>query len=279
MCRLLGYVAEHPASVTDLLGPAYAADFVALTRVHGDGWGMAWRQADGRIATERAPHSAASDPDYHRLVEAELAQIGLVHLRWATDGLTVGLANTHPFGDGELALAHNGSISPISRIDDLLTPASRQLVQGDTDSERYFQFLRQSIASTADTDAGVRTGIAVLADAFPAASLNAILLAPDAMYVVHVNSGAPAPIDDLRILLRDEPPPAGHSTAYFEMAYRVTPSSVVVASSGLVGSDWQPVPPDSVIRIGRRDREVSLLWQRHRPEHQAPTRRPSSAAR
>ncbi|MFT3873895.1 MAG: class II glutamine amidotransferase [Nocardioides sp.] len=277
MCRLLGYVAERPASVTDLLGTAYAADFAALTRVHGDGWGMAWRGADGRIATERAPQSAASDPDYHRLVEAELAQIGLVHLRWATDGLEVGLENTHPFSDGELALAHNGSISPIARIDGLLTPASREHLRGDTDSERYFQFLRQSVAEATDTDAGVRSGISILADAFPAASLNAILLAPDAMYVVHVNSGARAPIDDLRILLRDEPPPAGHATAYFEMAYRVTPTSVVVASSGLVGSDWQPVPPDSVIRIGRCDREVSALWQRS--GHEAPAGRPSSATR
>ena len=60
--------------------------------------------------------------DWSRATRSDL---GLVHLRRATLGLPVRAENTHPFTDGRLAFAHNGSISPPPALDVLLSPTTR----------------------------------------------------------------------------------------------------------------------------------------------------------
>ena len=116
MCRLLGYAARSPEPIAVSLGREAFDEFTSLSRLHADGWGMAWHGEGGDddvIHSERSPDSAADDTAYARLSQTALAASGLVHLRWATDGLDVDERNTHPFVDGDMALAHNGSISPI----------------------------------------------------------------------------------------------------------------------------------------------------------------------
>ena len=41
MCRLLGVVSATPISVSRAVGEDVLKDFVALTKIHGDGWGVA----------------------------------------------------------------------------------------------------------------------------------------------------------------------------------------------------------------------------------------------
>jgi predicted glutamine amidotransferase len=48
----------------------------------------------------------------------------MAHLRWATMGLGVGIRNTHPFTDGHVAFAHNGSVLSPASLDPLAEPRS-----------------------------------------------------------------------------------------------------------------------------------------------------------
>jgi predicted glutamine amidotransferase len=262
LCRLLGYVCEEPTSPVRALGATAFAAFTSLSALHGDGWGMAWRDPQsGATCTRNSPLSAAEDPQYTDLAKRELGTACLVHLRWATDGLVVDRANTHPFVYGGYALAHNGSIAPIARLERMLTPRSLAQLKGDTDSERYFHLVLQCIKDQdGDEHAGLLKAVGLLREGFPGASLNALLLTPSHLLAVHVNREAEAPLDDMRRLFgSDGAMPHGHVSAYFDMAYKVSPTAVQVISSGLPDEGWAPIPPECLLAIDLRDRHVDIL--------------------
>jgi predicted glutamine amidotransferase len=260
LCRLLGYVSEGPESAVEGLGVSEFQTFTSLSAVHGDGWGMAWSEAGSRIGVTTSPASAADDPTYFDLAGQALGSAGLVHLRWATDGLVVHSMNTHPFTDGTYALAHNGSISPIASLEGLLSAGSLAQLKGTTDSERYFRLVLQYIEEDGDERAGLVRAVGTLHEHFPEASLNALVLTPTRLYAVHVNSRAATPLDDLRDLFgSDDAIPHGHATAYFDMAYKVSPTAVHVISSGLPDEGWTPIPSDSILAIDLGTREIEVL--------------------
>jgi predicted glutamine amidotransferase len=261
LCRLLGYVSERPESAVEGLGGAEFQTFTSLSALHGDGWGMAWVRPDrDGIEVTTSPMSAADDPGYFELAGRALGPAGMVHLRWATDGLVVHPMNTHPFTDGGYALAHNGSISPIETLEGLLADAARSRLEGTTDSERYFRLVLQCIEEAGDERTGLLRAVEMLHGHFPEASLNALFLTPTHLYAVHVNSRAATPLDDLRELFGSEDAmPHGHAAAYFDMAYKVTPAAVHVISSGLPDEGWTPVPGDSILAIDLASREIEVL--------------------
>jgi predicted glutamine amidotransferase len=168
--------------------------------------------------------------------------------------------NTHPFTDGDYAFAHNGNIQPIGRLDEMLLPASRAKLRGDTDSERYFRYVMQRIAES-DTEAdGVTRALHTMTHEFPNASLNALLLTPSALFAIHVNSKAVSPPRALSALYQsDEAMPPRHATEYYTMDYRITADAVHVISSGLKEPGWTHVPPDSAAMIDLETRELTQL--------------------
>jgi predicted glutamine amidotransferase len=258
---LLGYVSDRPASAVEGLGATEFQTFTSLSAVHGDGWGMAWcRPGEVGIGVATSPASAADDPSYFELAGRPLGSAGLVHLRWATDGLVVHAKNTHPFTDGTYALAHNGSITPVDGLERLLSQHSLAQLAGTTDSERYFRLVLQCIEQAGDEQAGLLHAVGMLHEHFPGASLNALFLTPTHLYAVHVNSGASTPLDDLRELFgSDDAMPHGHASAYFDMAYKVSPTAVHVISSGLPDEGWSPVPSDSILAIDLGTRAIEVL--------------------
>lgn len=264
MCRLFGYVTRTNRSVRDLLGEEGLAAFTSLSAVHADGWGAAWHETgtEGAPLTRivSSPRSAALDPEYAATVRTPLSCAGLVHLRWATGGLDVRPENTHPFFADGYAFAHNGHVSPIADLEALLTPATRAHLVGDTDSERYFRFVRQTIDECGSEVDGVGQALATLIKKFPAASLNALMLAPERMFAIHINSRADSPLRALRAMFDDEEDiPARHTTEYFAMDYRVREDSIEVVSSGLDQPGWTPVPADTAVMVDLTTREVTRL--------------------
>jgi predicted glutamine amidotransferase len=265
VCRLLGYVADRPTSVVDVLGEDGFDRFTALTAVHGDGWGMAWRAEDETIQSVSVADSASADSSYDSLARTALGRAGIVHLRWASEGLAVTPENTHPFVEhdtvaGTVAFAHNGHIAPIGRLEQLLTDESRARLRGTTDSERYFRFVLDCIDKEQDLEAGVARALGVLVEEFPASSLNALMLTPRTMFGVHINSTAASPQRRLRALFESEEEiPARHTTEYFAMDYRVQPDAVHVISSGLDEEGWTPVPPDTAAMVDLDTREITEL--------------------
>lgn len=267
MCRLLGYVADSPVSVADLLGGEAFAKFTALTTVHGDGWGMAWHEdADDDTHCASSPSIASLDPTYDELTRRALGAAGLVHLRWATGGLPVSTENTHPFCDGAYAFAHNGHVSPITRLEALLSEESRAKLKGDTDSERYFRYVLQTIASTGSEPEGVALALGTLMNEFPTSSLNALMLTPSHLFAVHINTNAPAPTKALHELFQAESEiPPRHQTEYFAMDYRVTPDAVHVISSGLDEEGWTPVPENTAAMVDLKTRKITRVDPVRRP--------------
>jgi predicted glutamine amidotransferase len=265
VCRLLGYVADRPTSMVEVLGGDGFDRFTALTAVHGDGWGMAWRADDASIQAVSVADSASRDPSYDSLGRTPLGRAGIVHLRWASEGLAATPENTHPFVEtsavaGQVAFAHNGHIEPIDRLEGLLGEDSRASLRGTTDSERYFRFVLDCVEKEQDLEAGVVRALGVLVQEFPTSSLNALMLTPRNMFAVHLNSTAASPQRRLRELFDSEDEiPARHTTEYFAMDYRVQHDAVHVISSGLDEEGWTPVPVDTAAMVDLETREITVL--------------------
>ena len=251
MCRLFGYVSRSATSPAAELGDEDFADFTSLSRVHSDGWGAAWRDPQtGSIHIRKSTRCADLDSEYHRSTTQLRGAAGFVHLRWATGGLGVTEENTHPFLDDNMAFAHNGHIEPIDQLESLLTEDSRSRLEGTTDSERYFQLLRQYIEDTGDEKAGVTRAVQLLIANFPNASLNALLLTPTSLIAIHVNSRADSPQEMLRERLESaDAIPARHGNEYYAMDFRANDDCFHVISSGLERADWLAAPPETAAVI------------------------------
>jgi predicted glutamine amidotransferase len=257
MCRLLAWAGREPLTVAQALGEPELEAFTALSRQHADGWGMAWwpsheASADGEPLIERSTTCAAEDPRFAELTHGASGDAGFVHLRWATPGLPIVTANTHPFTHGRLAFAHNGAVHPQERLDDILPERWRSLMRGTTDSERYFL----AIVARLEEGAAVREAVAAVVHHifgdFEPTSLNAMLLAPDALYVISAHD--PARVPPLRASSGGASASTGLDTVFYDLHYRRCEDSVVVASSGFPQRSedgWEPLENMRLLCIER----------------------------
>ena len=110
MCRLLGYVAREPVTPAHLLGGTFAA-FVEVSRLHGDGWGLAWYEGHDRLQEDKAPEPAHTSPAFSKLLATIATDALIGHVRWATPGFALCMENTHPFTRKQNAFAHNGAVA------------------------------------------------------------------------------------------------------------------------------------------------------------------------
>ena len=217
--------------------------FLALAAQHGDGWGHAWTGPDG-LEVRKQPDSALVSRELAALAAGQAAEAALTHLRWATLGLPVRSANTHPFtGDG-VAFAHNGSISPPEALDRLIAPPLRQQRQGGTDSERYFLAVRSRLAQGATPErALVMTVADVLASGATVRSLNCMLLTPTAL---------------LAVCSYD--PGFHEDPEYFSLLHRRTGGTVVVASTGWTDSaGWSTLRNGQMLVVERGSLRTAVV--------------------
>ncbi|MDX6228120.1 MAG: hypothetical protein QOI76_1510 [Frankiales bacterium] len=232
MCRLLGWVSDTPRALTDLLTSAELAEFTELSRLHADGWGIAWYDSDGALHTQRSQDAAHKDEAYAEAVAGITSTGAILHLRWATPGLPVQPGNTHPFVHDQHAFAHNGSIWSRDGLLDLLDEVPE--LQGDTDSELYLLALLQRVRAHG-LDAGLRETIVDITAELTPSSLNALLLGDGALTAISCNigdSGCPA---------ETKPDtPAEELPGYYDLRVRHLPGATLVASSGWAGdAGWE----------------------------------------
>jgi predicted glutamine amidotransferase len=254
MCRLLGVVSASPISVLDAVGSEVLDDFLALTKVHGDGWGAAFLASAG--AEPEACVSAGSalhDTDFAVATGERRSAASLVHLRWATNGLAVQPQNSHPFVADGVAMAHNGSIKPMGPLHELLDADVAASLRGTTDSERYFGLIRQCRRDAPNLAEAVRRAVARLREIYPDASLNALLLGEDQLIVVHAHAHSRLLDEDIEEITAAELP-AEHLEDYFALRVaRPTPETLVVGSTGFGDLAWEPLPPECVTAIALSD--------------------------
>ena len=84
--------------------------------------------------------------------------------------------NTHPFEQRGRLFAHNGALEDLDAIEARLTPATRALIGGDTDSERLFALVTDEIdAAGGDVGAGIAAAVRWLAQNVRLFSINFVL--------------------------------------------------------------------------------------------------------
>lgn len=244
MCRLLGVLSVAPADLAEQLGDDLHR-FTELSQTHCDGWGMAYWNAADELVTAKYPEPAQGSERFLAAVEAAHTDAALLHLRKASKNMANVLDNTHPFVSGEFAFAHNGYLSPLSALDELVSEVGGRPSVGGTDSERYFNVVLASLADGGPVQA-LHRAANLIADATEVVSLNCLLLTQDALY-------ASARYDEKVI------PSRGEELDLYQLRYRVTPDHVAVASSGWSQpAPWAPLRNGEILEIRRRDLSTSV---------------------
>jgi predicted glutamine amidotransferase len=268
MCRLLGWVARDGLSLRDVLGEESFVAFAQLSRIHADGWGVAYADANGtagRLEVERSTTNASADPAFTAVATGAVARAGLAHLRWASPGLPVELCNAHPFRWGQTAFAHNGGIYPFDRVGELLSDSWRAHLTGTTDSEHFFLAVMAEMTDSGDDlPTALPRVMRRIAAGFSPSSLNAMFLAPEALYVVNCHDPSIRPVlPPAEVQSVDEMVEATEEAApYYDLRYRRTGTSVVVASSGFAqpeGGGWRRMENNTLLVVDRATLEVTEI--------------------
>lgn len=183
MCRLFGMNSgAEPVSATFWL--LDAPDSVAVqSRRNADGSGIGFFDPAGRPVLDKQPEPAFSDMEFTREAKQATSTTFVAHVRLATAGGRT-TQNTHPFAMQGRIMAHNGGFGEIARLDEQLGPY-RELVLGDTDSERYFALISQQIdAHGGDIGIGITAAARWIGANLPVSSLNAIVAAPGELWAL-----------------------------------------------------------------------------------------------
>jgi predicted glutamine amidotransferase len=252
VCRLLGLNAgREPVSASFWLVDAPDSLEVQSHR-NVDGSGIGFFGPAGEPVLDKQPEAAFADEAFLHEAKQARSVTFVAHVRYATAGQRA-LANTHPFTMDGRIMAHNGGFGELGRLEEQLG-RYRDLVQGDTDSERYLALITQQIdAHGGDVAAGITAAARWIGAHLPVSSLNTVVATAGelwalrypgqhALHIIERPAGASRPSG------RDAPPGAGgtaglharSTTSSVHVPDLHTLPSVVVASEELDGEDgWR----------------------------------------
>ena len=240
----MGYVSPNKTSFPAIVGD-YFSDFVALSSVHCDGWGLSTvDQSGSHIVLNRKVEAAAESSTFDATVAKNNADGALLHLRWATKGLSISENNTHPFMYGDYSFIHNGSIFPPDAIAPFIDPKFNALLVGETDSEHYFYLLLTEIEKLGLV-AGVKSALAIIKEHGDTTSLNCMLMNRDYFLTVSEHDTARKP---------DWAP-----DDYYEIKYLPTPEGVLFASSGWNQPGWMTLDNHHAALVNRSSFEIEVI--------------------
>lgn len=155
----------------------------ALSSRTPDGAGLATFGEDRSPQIVKQPISSRAGADFAHQPRTVTSSTFIAHVRHASTGKT-SLANTHPFEHEGRVFAHNGVIEELGRLDDQLGEY-RALVQGDTDSERYFALINREIdAQGGDIGAGIVAAARWIAANLPLYSINMVMATADELWAL-----------------------------------------------------------------------------------------------
>jgi glutamine amidotransferase len=203
MCRLLGLTSgSEPVHATFWLLDA-PDSLEVQSRRNVDGSGIGFFDPAGTPVLDKQPEAAFRDEEFIREAKQAVAAAFVAHVRWATAGGRT-VQNTHPFTMQGRIMAHNGGFGDAGQLDGRLG-SYRELVLGDTDSERYFALItQQTDAHGGDVGAGIAAAARWIGAHLPVSSLNTVVAAPGelwalrypgqhALHIIERPAGASAP--------------------------------------------------------------------------------------
>jgi glutamine amidotransferase len=202
MCRLFGMTGGRervPATFWLLQAPDSLAE---QSHREPDGTGLGSYADDGRPVVSKQPLAAWQDREFACEAKEVRSRTFVAHIRYASNG-AVAMQNTHPFEQEGRLFAHNGVIGDVDRLDAQLGE-DRSLVQGETDSERYFALITREASRTGDLASAITTAARWIAENLPVFAINCVLITETDLYALRYPD-----THELHVLERRAGGPAG----------------------------------------------------------------------
>lgn len=242
MCRLLAFSSKHSTTIPEFVGSEFA-DFVELSNVHHDAWGLAIDKG-AETSLVKLAETASNSESFAVNINQQIGFGGLLHFRWASPGLPVTDQNAHPFSHNGVSFIHNGALSPYDALEQLVSPELMTLRKGQTDSELFFLYLLTKIDKLGFQE-GVLSAISEIKSNFEYSSINSMVMNSDYLIVVseHDPVNKPSWADDY----------------YYELRYRVDESGIAVASSGWPQEGWNLIGNHRVLIVDRKNLDLKTI--------------------
>ncbi|HSG07890.1 MAG TPA: class II glutamine amidotransferase [Longimicrobiales bacterium] len=171
MCRFTLYLGPAVRLSTLLTEPEHSLilqSFRATERaepLNGDGFGIGWYapRLHGEPALFHQITPAWSNQNLKSIAKVVASPCVMAHVRAASPGSDVNLANCHPFGYGGYLLMHNGNIGAFRAVRrkllEGLTDEAFNVVRGSTDTEHLFAvFVDEIVRNGCPVDPGATEG-------------------------------------------------------------------------------------------------------------------------
>lgn len=262
MCRLFGLHAGRAVKATFWL--LQAPDNLAeQSRRNPDGTGLGVFGPDGTPELRKQPMAAWEDADFATEAQELTGTTFIGHIRYATTG-SLAVRNTHPFlMDGRL-FAHNGVVEGLDTLDARLDELGvRDLVQGETDSERVFALITAAVRDhDGDVGAGLAEALHWLAANIPLYAVNLLLATPTDMWALRYPDTHP-----LYLLDRTSAPDAELTLRTNRISATSThlakAPAVVFASEPMDAEHWQLMTPGELVHV---DAELTITRHLELPD-------------
>ncbi len=225
------------------------------SRREPDGTGLGSFDPSGRPVVAKQPLAAYEDQAFARAAREVSSRTFVAHIRYASTG-GLRAENTHPFEQEGRLFAHNGVIGDLPALADELGTA-RSLVQGDTDSERFFALITREIERAGDGDLGAAITRAArwIAQRLPVYALNLVLSTPEELWALRYPD-----THELFVLERAAGGPGGdrhleHASAGGTIRVRsgeLAGTRAVVVASERMDEDpgWRALEPGQLLHVG-----------------------------
>ena len=271
MCRLFGMsAAPHRVHATFWL--LEASDSLAQqSRREPDGTGLGTFAADGSPQVDKEPIAAFQDAEFAREAKERESVTFIAHIRYASTG-GLQLRNTHPFEQHGRLFAHNGVVEGLDTLEVELG-AYRDLVDGDTDSERVFALITQRTDRRGgDVGAGITDAVQWLSRHVPIYAVNLVLTTPTEMWALRYPDTHP-----LYMLERRAGGPHGHrhldhaspaGTVRTRSGELAEHPAVIVASERMdEDPGWRALKPGELLHVDSRLNIKSRIVLADGPRH------------
>ncbi|NUT46397.1 MAG: class II glutamine amidotransferase [Saccharothrix sp.] len=254
MCRLFGLSAA-PTRVRATFWLLEAPDSLAQqSRRDPDGTGLGVFAEDGTPVVDKEPLAAYQDTRFAHEAKERESTTFLAHIRYASTG-GLDTRNTHPFEQRGRLFAHNGVIGDLQRVEAELGPY-RDLVAGDTDSERFFALItKHTDAHGGDPGAGITAASRWVADTLPLYAINLVLTTPTELWALRYP-------DTHRLFVLERAAGGHHGGRHLEHASaagrirarsgELSAHPAVVVASERMDEDpgWQALRPGELLHVG-----------------------------
>ena len=221
---------------------------------------------------DKAPIAAYQDQQFAQEAKERVSSTFIAHIRYASTG---GLRpeNTHPFQQRGRLFAHNGVITDLPRLEAELGDYL-PLVQGETDSERFFALItRHTDDHGGNITAGITNAARWIAANLPIYAINLILTTPDELFALRYPD-----THDLLVLQRPAGGPHRHrhldqasaaGRVRVRSATLATTPAVVLASERMDDNpNWRSLQPGELLHVNRDLTVTTTIAIDQPPAHQ-----------